>query len=579
MSQPALGLQVVRPTSDGSPLVIKKEDEVNVDIVFVHGLNGGSHATWTKNGFFWPRELMHQLPGARIMTYGFNTGFKRQGLFAKDHIRAFDIAGDLIDQLCHLRRGQDTRPLIMVAHSLGGLIVKQALVEARRSSQASIRTVFDAVISVIFFGTPHTIGALMGVQYRDTVKGIAKFGGYTVPHEIQRNLSLHSKELFNIRRAFNRLLVLDAKKILVVNFHETKARYGRLIVDGLTASLGESSRPIGDDHEGMVKFEDHDSPAFKMTVQDIWRALQNWTESKTFWIDASSAWTAKAGLTRLYVELSTDMCIQRGMPPSHPAALAERAPENLIESFNEWKKPFLIVYDNFRGVYSDDFASLMPTQGSCAILFTSRDTPRLEPNARTDILLVGSDARSIGNDTILIDHLIRTDALDLLLQVSGHSEVALSESEMSAAEQLLLQLERIPRVIESVGKCIGQLQQPAPFSAYLNAYMNRGKAIHFSTDTSTSRMPDTSISDRSIAKIYPRSLLEFDLLDDNDTEFDTETSSIVRAGVFSGPESCSESYERRRQVFFDAVVLQNYRGKLQKHIGTKRISSSQEFGY
>ncbi|KAM0491872.1 hypothetical protein ACHAPB_009012 [Verticillium nonalfalfae] len=146
------------------------------------------------------------------MTYGFNTGFKRQGLFAKDHIRAFDIARDLIDQLCHLRRGQDTRPLIMVAHSLGGLIVKQ--------------------------------------------------------------------ELFNLNRAFNRLLVLDAKKILVVNFHETKARYGRLIVDGLTASLVERSRPIEDDHEGMVKFEDHGSPAFKITMQDIWRALHNWTESR-----------------------------------------------------------------------------------------------------------------------------------------------------------------------------------------------------------------------------------------------------------------------------------------------------------
>ncbi|KAH6702515.1 hypothetical protein VD0002_g5740 [Verticillium dahliae] len=234
MSQPALGLQVLQPTSDGSPLVIKKEDEVNVDIVLVHGLNGGSHATWTKNGFFWPRELMHQLPGARIMTYGFNTGFKRQGLFAKDHIRAFDIAEDLINQLCHIRRGQDTRPLIMVAHSLGGLIVKQALVEARRSSQASIRTVFDAVIAIIFFSTPHTVSALMGVQYRDTVKGIAKLGGYTVPHEIQRNLSLHSKELLNLNRAFSRLLFLDTKKILVVNFHETKARYGRLIVDGLT---------------------------------------------------------------------------------------------------------------------------------------------------------------------------------------------------------------------------------------------------------------------------------------------------------------------------------------------------------
>lgn len=69
----------------------------------------------------------------------------------------------------------------------------------------------------------------MGVQYRDTVKGIAKLGGYTVPHEIQRNLSLHSKELLNLNRAFSRLLFLDTKKILVVNFHETKARYGRLV--------------------------------------------------------------------------------------------------------------------------------------------------------------------------------------------------------------------------------------------------------------------------------------------------------------------------------------------------------------
>ncbi|EEY18298.1 conserved hypothetical protein [Verticillium alfalfae VaMs.102] len=398
------------------------------------------------------------------MTYGFNTGFKRQGLFAKDHIRAFDIARDLIYQLCHLRRGQDTRPLIMVAHSLGGLIVKQALVEARRSSQASIRTVFDAVISVIFFGPLRATGT----------------------QKLERDLT------------------------------NTLTDKLRQIVDGLTASLGERSRPIEDDHEGMVKFEDTGSPAFKITMQDIWRALQNWTESK-------------------------NMCIQRGMPPSHPAALTGRAPENLIESFNEWRKPFLIVYDNFHGVYSDDFASLMPTQGPCAIILTSRDTLRLGPNTRNDVLLFESDARSIGNDAILIDRLITTDALDLLLQVSGHSDVALSESEMSAAKNLLLQLERVPRLIESVGKCIGQLQQPAPFSAYLNAYMNRGKAIQFFTDTSASRMLDTSISDRPGVKFDPQRLFKFELLGDDDTESDTETSSIVRAAVFSGPESCSES--------------------------------------
>src|SRR5258708_5973780 len=61
-SQPQVGLQIVhRPQSP------------TADLIFVHGLNGDCHSTWTNGGGeFWLGWLEGHFPDVRVWTYGYN---------------------------------------------------------------------------------------------------------------------------------------------------------------------------------------------------------------------------------------------------------------------------------------------------------------------------------------------------------------------------------------------------------------------------------------------------------------------------------------------------------------------------
>ncbi|KAF2396267.1 hypothetical protein EJ06DRAFT_232033 [Trichodelitschia bisporula] len=66
------------PNSRTLTLVAAPSGSPAVDIIFVHGLGGSSHATWAKGGnpeLFWPGEWLPKERGmekARIFTYGYN---------------------------------------------------------------------------------------------------------------------------------------------------------------------------------------------------------------------------------------------------------------------------------------------------------------------------------------------------------------------------------------------------------------------------------------------------------------------------------------------------------------------------
>jgi len=140
--------------------------DAKVDIVLVHGLNGDPKRTWTaKNGVFWPAELLPaslQDRKANVLVYGYNADVysRSNDKHASDNF-IFQHAQTLVTHLTTYRRseGTMTNPIIWVAHSLGGILVKRALLysnDVRAAHHEELRSIFVSTYGIIFLGTPHT---------------------------------------------------------------------------------------------------------------------------------------------------------------------------------------------------------------------------------------------------------------------------------------------------------------------------------------------------------------------------------------------------------------------------------------
>jgi pimeloyl-ACP methyl ester carboxylesterase len=127
-------------------------------LVFVHGLNplgrpNHAYETWThENGLFWPTDLLgRDLPHARIWVYGYNS----QVAYQAEEARIKDHANVLLDRLQRQRRhaSNGSVPIIFIGYSLGGLVIKQALLNAR--DNRSYSSILDATHGLVFFACPH----------------------------------------------------------------------------------------------------------------------------------------------------------------------------------------------------------------------------------------------------------------------------------------------------------------------------------------------------------------------------------------------------------------------------------------
>ena len=112
-----------------------------IDVCFVHGIHGGNE-TWTNNKKeYWPRwleSIAEQTQSKlRVMTV----------LYASADLRTIEHLSQWLLTVLEFAK-VPTRPTVFVCHSMGGLIVKQALLKMRSSQLQLVRGVF-------FYSTPH----------------------------------------------------------------------------------------------------------------------------------------------------------------------------------------------------------------------------------------------------------------------------------------------------------------------------------------------------------------------------------------------------------------------------------------
>ncbi|KAG9024276.1 hypothetical protein FS842_005502, partial [Serendipita sp. 407] len=198
-----------------------------VDIVALHGLDGHREHSWTADdGTMWLKDLLPgDIPKARILTYGYDADTRSFSRTSTQTI--FHHAEAFAEDLSRLRRATDPkRPVIFLAHSLGGIILKKALVLCHGDdfeTTGNLRDILVSTFAILFFGTPHS-GA-NGVQLAEWMGRVLSVCMST-NDRILKALNRDSPELENIQR----LYLPASKRINTIFFYE---EYPTPIVTGM----------------------------------------------------------------------------------------------------------------------------------------------------------------------------------------------------------------------------------------------------------------------------------------------------------------------------------------------------------
>lgn len=212
---------------------------------------------------YWPKDLAPTtVPDSRIFTYGYDTHIRHwiQGPISKKNVHGH--GWDLLCSLEESRRGvgEASRPILFVTHSLGGIVVKEALRRSRRCAMVKphLHVICEATTGLIFFGTPHRGADPRGFLHHVLTASAQSFG-LKVNREIVDALMPNNPHLQDLSDEF--AVLCHEREWPVYSFQEeygVTQLMGTKVVDDHSSCLDdiriETKRHISSNHMDMCRF-------------------------------------------------------------------------------------------------------------------------------------------------------------------------------------------------------------------------------------------------------------------------------------------------------------------------------------
>ncbi|KAG9514269.1 hypothetical protein KCU93_g9818, partial [Aureobasidium melanogenum] len=209
---------------------------------------------------FWPEEyLAADISQACVWTYGYNADIIG-GLFQANNKNSISQHGR--DLSVRLEREVDNeKPIVFVVHSLGGIILKDAI---RRSEMVRNRTKL-----VIFLGTPHRGSTYAG--WGQIASNLARLALQDSNKRLLETLEVNNEVLDNIHEEFKTIASEGTLKIHT--FQESRGITGmkglnEKVVDDFSSKLDlpralETVESIDANHMQMARYSSRDDEGYR----------------------------------------------------------------------------------------------------------------------------------------------------------------------------------------------------------------------------------------------------------------------------------------------------------------------------
>ena len=234
-----------------------------VDVVFVHGLTGDSKETWSngRSNGFWPAWLNSELETISVYSLGYPVSALRQPV--KKEMDLFERAGNVLERFAGSGIGE--RPIVFVAHSLGGVLVKIVLRKSCDSDDQEWRRVADSTKLVFFLATPHLGSELANL-------------GKVIPYT-SRHVALLANEagLLEDLNGHYRALANSRDDLTTVVYYEKHATKGVVVVSRESADPGvarENPIAVDRDHINICKPSDSEDMVYRGVKRRIQKLVQ-----------------------------------------------------------------------------------------------------------------------------------------------------------------------------------------------------------------------------------------------------------------------------------------------------------------